>query len=87
MAKVRVAMTEVVNYVHEYDLAEFAEMLGIEPTVEAIEKEVDENPSSDYGVEDADMLLDDVIEKGFAGVTDREWTITVRPTSDEKDGK
>jgi hypothetical protein len=77
MAKVLVEMTETVSYVVEYDLAEFAEMLGVEVTVEAVEKEIDEKPSEDYGVEDCEGLLDDVIEKGFNGVSDRSWDIHV----------
>ena len=35
------------------------------------------NSSEDYGVEDCDGLLDDTIEKGFNGVSDRSWNIHV----------
>ena len=77
MAKVRVSMTETVSYEREYDLAEFAEMIGSEATVAAVEHELDVNSSEDYGVEDFDSLLDDTIEKGFNGVSDRSWNIHV----------
>ena len=78
MAKVLVEMTEQVSYVMEYDLAEFAEMIGSEATVAAVEHELDVNSSEDYGVEGCDGLLDDVIEKGFAGVSERSWGINVK---------
>ena len=77
MAKVLVEMTEQVSYVMEYDLVEFAEMIGSEATVAAVEHELDVNSSEDYGVEGCDGLLDDVIEKGFNGVSDRDWSIHV----------
>jgi hypothetical protein len=77
MAKVLVEMTEQVSYVMEYDLAEFAEMIGSEATVKAVEHELDVASDSDYGVDGADGLLDDVIEKGFNGVSDRDWSIHV----------
>jgi hypothetical protein len=77
MAKVLVEMTEQVSYVMEYDLVEFAEMIGSEATVAAVEHELDVNSSEDYGVEDCDSLLDDTIEKGFNGVSDRSWNIHV----------
>lgn len=70
-------MTETVTYTTQYTLERFAELIGTEATVEAVRGAVENQPSEDYGVESGEGLLDDVIEHGFDGASDRSWEISV----------
>lgn len=77
---VEIEMTEQVTYRIQMSNAEFAALVLENPegaTAEQLRTLVEERPSSDYGVEDAEGLLDETIEKGFDAVNDRSWTISV----------
>lgn len=76
---VEVEMTETVTYRAEIPFGEFAAMVLEHPdgvTPEALRTYIDEHPSGDYGVEDADGLLDHMLDN-FEAVNDRSWSISV----------
>lgn len=83
MSKIKVTMSERVEYEVDVDVAEFVELVGLDPvegetlqgTVDRLRSLVVENPDEDYGVEGADELLEHVLEIGHetGSVSERQW--------------
>jgi hypothetical protein len=79
---IQVRMTETSTYSKKFTEEEFAELLGdpVEDIPAIIRNE--DNRDSDYGIEGASDLLDDILQPAnFEAVTDRDWEIYY----DEKD--
>ena len=79
-ALVEIEMTETVYYTATMTVQEFAALVRENPegmTVGDLRAYVEDNPSSDYGVDGADGLLDEMVSNNFDRVEDREWFISI----------